>query len=154
MLRKLSAGLLVAVIGVFGLFVSFNQAEASQYDGKSPVKTGCHKTGWAPKTKKISYGNITGTLYLMFSSKCKTAWAYVKLNKPLPKGYQVLGFVTRNKDKRIGTCRNGNGHIIHGQTSCYSAMVYDMSPNTSYAQVYIKKPDKPDPLYKTRTSSY
>ncbi|MCH5585104.1 YjfA family protein [Shimazuella sp. AN120528] len=156
MLRKLSAGLLAAVISVFGLFTGFNQTYAYQYqyDRKSPVKTGCHKTGWAPKTKKISYGSITGTLYLMFSSKCKTAWAYVKLNKPLPKGYEILAFVTRNTDKHIGTCTRGNGSIIPGQTSCYSAMVYDLSPHTSYAQVYIKKPDNPHPLSKIRTGSY
>lgn len=146
--------MLIAVFSICGLFVGFNQAYAYQYDGQNPVKTNCDNTGWAPKTKKFSYGSISGTLYLMFSSNCKTAWAYVKLNKSLPKGYEVIGFVTRNKDKRIGTCGRGNGNIVPRQTSCYSSMVYDLNPLSSYAQVYINKSGNPNPLYETRTDSY
>ncbi|MCH5584688.1 YjfA family protein [Shimazuella sp. AN120528] len=163
MWHKLRISMLVSIVSVLGLFVSIHSVSAANYyyDGKSPVATGCNNTGWSPKSTTFSYNGISGTVYLMFSSSCKTAWAFVKLNKALPKGYNVQGWINRTKDQKIMGCSTsgGNGDILPGQTTCYSGMVYDLNPNTSHASVQIIKPNACGPNchifeYSKYTGSY
>ncbi|MCH5586676.1 YjfA family protein [Shimazuella sp. AN120528] len=145
MLRKLFTGLFVIFVGVSGLLISPLNTSAATYskDGKSPVATGCNKTGVVKSSKSFSVkttsSTVSGTVYLMYNTSCKTSWSFVRLSKPLPSKHDVAGWVERNNDKKIYGCwdANGNGSIKPGQTTCYSPMVYDLSPNTSYASVDV-----------------
>ncbi|MCH5585971.1 YjfA family protein [Shimazuella sp. AN120528] len=148
-LKKWRVGLLSAAVGVAGLFVGISDTHAAnyQFDGKSPVATHCNKTGVAEKTKpfslKLKNGQkVTGKIYLMYSTKCKTAWSYVKLDKSLPSNMEINGIVKRKNDKKTYSCysKGGNGMIEPGQRNCYSAMVYDYKPNTSYASATAYSP--------------
>jgi hypothetical protein len=158
LLHKLRISMLVVIASVLGLFVSIHSVSAANYyyDGKSPVATACDNTGWSAKSKSFSYGNISGTLYLMFSSSCKTAWAYVKLNNALPSGYKIDAAVYRNTDGKQINCSEkslgGNDFIYPGQRTCYSGMVYDLNPNTSFASMVIYKSS--NPVYGIETASY
>lgn len=147
--KKLTVGLLGLVIATFGLFVGASQSDAAnyKYDGKNPVATHCDNTGVAKKTKsfstKLKNGTkVTGKIYLMYSTKCKTAWSYVKLNKSLPSNMEINAVVHRNNDKKVYSCssKGGNGMIQPGQKTCYSAMVYDYKPNTAYASATAYSP--------------
>jgi hypothetical protein len=140
-IKKWRVGLLSTVIGVAGLFAGVSDTEAAnyKYDGKNPVSTHCDDSGVVKASKSFSNSGISGKVYLMYSTKCKTAWAYVKLNKKLSNKYIVHGSVHRNNDKKRYSCYDGNDAIRGGQTSCYSAMVYDYKPNTSYARAHIYK---------------
>jgi hypothetical protein len=102
------------------LFVGISDTNAAnyKYDGKNPVSTQCDDKGVAKKTKtfslKLKSGKkVTGKISLMYSTKCKTAWSYVKLDKPLPSNSEINGYVTRNNDKKTYTCYSdgGNGMI-------------------------------------------
>jgi hypothetical protein len=75
----------------------------------------------------------------MFSTSCKTAWAFVQFDKKLPKGYTADAFVRRNKDNKSFLCseKGGNGKVKPGQSTCYSAMVYDKNPYKSSAAVNV-----------------
>jgi hypothetical protein len=163
MLHKLRIGLLIALFGACGLFVGTHYVNAANlpYDGKNPVKTGCSKTGVMKKYKTFSYKYssnkyISGKVELMYSTKCKTAWAYIKLNNTTPKGYFVDGVVVRNNDRKTLDCESyGNGKIKPGQYTCYSGMVYDFKPNTSYATAQIFVPGKGwEGFQSNRTASY
>lgn len=160
-MRKLFTGLFAVVVGALGLLISPLHTNAANYyyDGKSPVATHCDDTGVAKSSRNFSYGKISGTVYLMFSTKCKTAWAYTKVNS-VPSGYAVEGLVHRNTDGKTLWCESSGGNklIWPGQHSCYSGMVYDYNPNTSYAaaQVYKKiSPGSYNIVYSSsKTASY
>ncbi|MCH5585017.1 YjfA family protein [Shimazuella sp. AN120528] len=162
-LKKWHVGFLSAVVGVAALFVGISDTSAAfdgkkKYDGKSPVATHCDDTGVAKKTKSFSYKGVKGKIYLMYSTKCKTAWGYVKLNKPLPSNSEVYGWVHRNNERKVYYCssKGGNGAIQPGQTTCYSPMVYDYKPNTSNAGAvfYSPKGDYEHPHELGYTDSY
>jgi hypothetical protein len=155
--KKVRLALCIAIIGVLGL--SLNQGETYaanyKYDGKNPVSTGCNHSGVVKATKKFNKKGISGTVQLMYSTKCKTAWAFVKLNKAISFKYDsVYAVIHRNNDKKHYSCDSagGNGSIRKGQTSCYSAMVYDYKPNTSYAEAIYMSGEWPTNMGKT--SSY
>ncbi|MCH5584794.1 YjfA family protein [Shimazuella sp. AN120528] len=157
MLHKLRIGLSVAVIAALGFVLGTAPTYAANYyDGKSPVGTGCNKSGVVKSTKYFNSHNLRGTIQLMYSTKCKTAWAYVKLSKPYPSKYgYVNAVIHRNNDKKSYSCYSsgGNGRIIRYQSTCYSAMVYDYKPNTSYAEGTYS-PGEADVYSLGRTSSY
>jgi hypothetical protein len=158
-LKKWRVGLLSAVVGVAALFVGISDTSAAtyKYDGKSPVSTHCDDTGVVKSSKSFSNSRTSGKVYLMYSTKCKTAWAYVKLNKKLQSKYRVTGVVHRNNDGKISSCngKGGNGYIVAGQTSCYSGMVYDYKPNTSYAQAITSATTNPYEIHTSdKTASY
>jgi hypothetical protein len=147
--KKWRVGLLSAVVGVAGLFVGVSDTNAANYknDGKNPVATHCDDSGVAKKTKtfssKLKNGKkVTGKIYLMYSTKCKTAWSYVKLDKALPSNMEINASIHRNNDKKVYSCssKGGNGMIQPGQKTCYSAMVHDYKPNTSYASATAYSP--------------
>lgn len=163
MLKRLSFVFLGFAITFLGLTSSVTEVFAAKsgkekYDGKSPVATHCDDSGVAMRKKSFSKSNVSGTVYLMYSTECKTAWAFVKLNKALQKNSQVVAFVQRNNDKKSYNCthKNGNGRVQPGQTTCYSPMVYDYKPNTSYAYaiVYDTKLQPPVGARLATTSSY
>ncbi|WP_051272182.1 DUF2690 domain-containing protein [Shimazuella kribbensis] len=165
MLRKLLTGLLVVFVGALALLTSplHTNAATYPYDGKNPYATGCSSTEVTKYSKSFSYQYtygkyISGTVYLKFSTSCKTAWSYVKINSALPSGYFIDGTVTRNTDGKFYRCEDGgNGAILPGQTSCYSGMVYDLDPNTAYASATIYKVDDWDGyvVYQSgKTASY
>lgn len=78
---------------------------------------------------------VIGVVELKFSSTCKTAWAKITMNNTLTSGYEANAEITRNTDGKRYNCDSagGNGKAVAGQKSCYTPMVYDLDPRTSYA---------------------
>lgn len=142
--KKMITGLFVVLVGAITIFANPLLASAANhhYDGKSPVATGCSKTGVSKKSKSIKTRNnvVTGKVHLMFSTTCKTAWAFVQLDKKLPKGYTSNAVISRSQNKKYFWCssKNGNGEIKAGQSTCYSPMVYDKDPYKACASAHVE----------------
>ncbi|QII51560.1 DUF2690 domain-containing protein [Bacillus paralicheniformis] len=81
---------------------------------------------------------------LKFSSVCKTAWAKMTLGKAAPSGLEANAYVKRNTDGKELSCSSagGNGKVLPGQASCYTPMVYDLDPRSSYV---LEKYYQPEP---------
>lgn len=108
---------------------------ANGCDGANPISTGCYKDA---QTEEFNVGaapgvlGLTATIYLRYSSYCKTAWAKIVFSSALPSGYRGNAIITRNLDNRQYDCTTGYGVVLAGQTSCYSGMVY-VAYTTAYA---------------------
>ncbi|WP_093292995.1 YjfA family protein [Thermoactinomyces sp. DSM 45892] len=132
-------------------------AENHHYDGKSPSYNYCDRS---VETKRSSYlkgpdnSNI-GIVELRFSNACKTAWARITMFTPIAWPWKANTFITRNTDGKRFSCESagGNGEVINGQTFCYTPMVYDLDPRTSYASGMYYLPNS-GAVFHTRTDSY
>ncbi|YCI78744.1 YjfA family protein [Bacillus sp. R1-10] len=129
---------------VFGLVFAVSPAEkafALSYDGTNPITTGCSSDGVTKASKHIidSNGYYLGTVYLKYSYKCQTSWAYMKLTNAAPIdafGNATVYSYTSSVTKRTSySCSSsgGNGRINHGQISCHSAQVYNGVGYKAYA---------------------
>ncbi|MEC0681393.1 DUF2690 domain-containing protein [Bacillus haynesii] len=96
-----------------------------------------------------------GIVVLKFSSVCKTAWAKMTLDKAVSSGLETDAYVKRNKDGKELSCSSagGNGKVLPEQTSCYTPMVYDLDPRSSYAMGKYYQPSTGALTYAC-TSSY
>ncbi|WP_326849943.1 DUF2690 domain-containing protein [Bacillus haynesii] len=96
-----------------------------------------------------------GIVVLKFSSVCKTAWAKMTLDKAVSSGLETDAYVKRNKDGKELSCSpaGGKGKVLPGQTSCYTPMVYDLDPRSSYAMGKYYQPSTGALTYAC-TSSY
>lgn len=111
------------------------QAYDAPYDGTDPAGyvngVRCADTGSAKRTAAMtSPGGVRGTMYLYYSSACRTTWAKVVTDSPpCQPGVDYCGSATvhRNSDGKEMTC-----HIPSGQSSCYTKQVNDANV-TSYA---------------------
>ncbi|MDQ0418895.1 hypothetical protein J2Z48_003100 [Croceifilum oryzae] len=132
-------------------------AEDHPYDGKTPSYNNCDGS---VETKRSSYlkgpdnSNI-GIVELRFSNMCKTAWARITMFKPIVWPWKANAFITRNTDGKRFSCESagGNGEVLNGQTFCYTPMVYNLDPRTSYASGEYYLPNS-DGVFQTRTDSY
>ncbi|CAM3868991.1 YjfA family protein [Mesobacillus zeae] len=135
LMKKASTLLFILPLLFFGNMKA--NAEDHSYDGKSPYYNDCASSA---TTKATSYlinekNEKIGVVELKFSSTCKTAWAKITMNNNVPSGFEANAEVTRNTDKKRFSCDSagGNGKVVAGQKSCYTPMVYDLDPRTSYA---------------------
>ncbi|KON66457.1 hypothetical protein AKG34_26295 [Peribacillus butanolivorans] len=132
---KVSSILLLSLI-LLNMGISAH-AENHSYDGKSPNYNNCASSATTKKSTNLLNQNNQkiGKVELKFSSTCKTAWAKITMDKAVTKGYEANAEITRNTDGKRYSCGSsgGNGKVVAGQTSCYTPMVYDLDPRTSYA---------------------
>ncbi|AOL27934.1 MULTISPECIES: YjfA family protein [Bacillus] len=128
---------LFAVVFVFAAKGVPANAETHAYDGKSPYYNDCASTGSTKKSSNLvnASNQVIGVVELKFSSTCKTAWAKITMNNTLTSGFEANAEITRNTDGKRYNCDSagGNGKAVAGQKSCYTPMVYDLDPRTSYA---------------------
>lgn len=112
-------------------------AENHSYDGKSPYYNNCASSATTKAYTNLLNGNNEkfGKVELKFSSTCKTAWAKITLDKPAASDWNANAWIKRNTDGKQLSCDSsgGNGRVLVGQTSCYTPMVYDLDPRSSYA---------------------
>ncbi|GIN86781.1 hypothetical protein J6TS2_31670 [Heyndrickxia sporothermodurans] len=131
---KVSSLLLLPLL-VFGTITT--HAEDHSYDGKSPYYNDCASSASTKASANLVNENNKkiGVVELKFSSTCKTAWAKITMDSKVPSGFEANAEVTRNTDGKRLSCASsgGNGKVVAGQTSCYTPMVYDLDPRSSYA---------------------
>ncbi|MGM7723693.1 DUF2690 domain-containing protein [Metabacillus sp. Hm71] len=108
-------------------------AETHSYDGKSPYYNSCASSA---VTKDKKWIDSISYVELKFSTKCKTAWAKVTVTRPAIYNLEADARIVRSTDGKAYTCNSsgGNGVVNKGQTSCYTAMVYDLDPRKAQAQ--------------------
>ncbi|PEZ84093.1 DUF2690 domain-containing protein [Peribacillus simplex] len=132
---------------VFGLFFAIgpmNKAFALSYDNTNPYSTGCASK--SPITYETEYiyknGVKIGYVQLKGSAYCHTAWGYLKFYSAAPYDYYANVWVDsfNGKTKRAFTsCASsgGNGWIMKGQTSCYTAQLWNLDPYNALAKAGI-----------------
>ncbi|MGE7184446.1 DUF2690 domain-containing protein [Peribacillus sp. NPDC006672] len=123
-----------------------NKAFALSYDGSNPVSTGCAKDAVTKSYSGIvdRYDNVYGKVELKWSAKCRTSWGKITLYRAAPydKGAfyanaNVYSYNSSGNYREVYTCASGNGAIMKGQTSCYTAQVYNGAGYTAKAKGYI-----------------
>ncbi|MFC8532842.1 DUF2690 domain-containing protein [Streptomyces sp. NPDC057249] len=108
-------------------------ASAATYsmDGKNPISAGC--SGDATSVKRAAIGTSSWTLgavELRYSVKCHTAWARITLSEDVWGKAQIV----RNSDGKSYNCTKLSYSSSLGSYTCYTAMVYDKDPLSSYAE--------------------
>ncbi|MDR4950380.1 DUF2690 domain-containing protein [Neobacillus cucumis] len=147
--KLLNIGMIVTlVVGLFFAITPINKAFALSYDGSNPVSTGRANDA---VTKSYSYirdssGNIYGKVYLKWSERCKTSWGKINLYHAAPydngayyANAVVYSYTSSGTYRTRYTCGSsgGNGAIMKGQTSCYTAQVYNGAGYIAKAKGYI-----------------
>lgn len=141
----------ISVIVVFAVFLgSFffiapaKKAYALSYDGTNPYSTGCaYKSPLTYETEYIySAGVKIGYVQLKGSAYCHTAWGYLKFYSAAPYNYYANVWVDSfngTAKRTYVSCANsgGNGWIMKGQTSCYTAQLWDKDPYHALAKMGI-----------------
>lgn len=103
MFRKWTFGFIVfALAAVFTTVPTFHlkaYAENHSYDGKSPSYNNCDDSAVTKATATLATTSKTlGKIELRFSNTCKTAWARITLNSPVPDGWRANAEINRNTD--------------------------------------------------------
>ncbi|KON90335.1 hypothetical protein AF332_16100 [Sporosarcina globispora] len=132
---KVSSTLLLLPLLFFSSITA--HAENHSYDGKSPYYNNCASSASTKATANLinEKNEKIGIVELKFSATCKTAWSKITMNSKVTSGFEANAEITRNTDGKRYSCDStgGNGRVVAGQTSCYTPMVYDLDPRTSYA---------------------
>ncbi|MFJ7725353.1 DUF2690 domain-containing protein [Neobacillus sp. NPDC097160] len=136
---------------VFGLIFAVSPAEkafALSYDGSNPVSTGCANDAVTKSYSYIvdRYDNVYGKAELKWSAKCRTSWGKINLYHAAPydngayyANANVYSYTSSGTYRKVYTCASGggNGAIMKGQTSCYTAQVYNGAGYTAKAKGYV-----------------
>jgi hypothetical protein len=148
MKKLLNIGMIFTlVVGLFFSITPINKASALSYDGSNPYSTGCaYKSPITYETKYIYKNGVKiGYVQLKGSAYCHTAWGYVKLYSPAP--YDNYAYVSIDsytdgttlswRTSRSCASSGGNGMVMKGQTSCYTAQLWNKDPYKASAAAYI-----------------
>jgi hypothetical protein len=107
------------------------QAATYSMDGKNPISAGCAADSTTMKESYIGTSSWTlGAIELRYSVKCHTAWARITLSENAWGKAQIV----RNTDGKAYSCTNLSYSTSLGSYTCYTAMVYDKDPLSSYAE--------------------
>jgi Protein of unknown function (DUF2690) len=135
---------LTFVFGLFFAIVPINKASALTYDGTNPYSTGCaYKSPITYETEYIYKNSVKiGYVQLKGSAYCHTARGYLKFYSAAPYDYYANVWIDsfNGTTKRgYASCANsgGNGWIMKGQTSCYTAQMWDKDPYNALAKAGI-----------------
>ncbi|HEV8559295.1 MAG TPA: DUF2690 domain-containing protein [Actinophytocola sp.] len=129
-----------AIVGASLLFDG-SVAQAAPYDGTDPQATGCSNTGRVVRQAPLAneFGGQQGTVYLYYSTACRTVWAKVVTGLPecipgLPPAlsYCAAAFVHRNSDGAQLRC-----DTPAGASSCYTRQLNDANV-TSFAKAVLE----------------
>lgn len=132
---------------VFSLFFAIapiDKASALTYDGTNPYSTGCaYKSPITYETEYIYKNGVKiGYVQLKGSAYCHTAWGYLKFYNAAPYDFYANVWIDsfNGTTKRgYASCANsgGNGWIMKGQTSCYTAQMWNKDPYNALAKAGI-----------------
>ncbi|WP_242486046.1 MULTISPECIES: DUF2690 domain-containing protein [unclassified Peribacillus] len=136
------------VVGLFFAITPINKAFALSYDGSNPVSTGCSKDAVTKSRSGIvdRDDNFYGIVELKWSAKCRTSWGKITLYRAAPydngayyANATVFSYTSSGTYRKRYNCADGggNGVIMKGQTSCYTAQVYNGAGYKAYARGYI-----------------
>ena len=110
-----------------------NASAAPSYEQKSPYADfGGYRCGDSYATldwrEIIGYDTVWGVVYLRYSRRCATIFAYVNFGGPLNSSEYGNAHV-RGWNGENYTCDTpgGNGRVVTGQTSCYTPMTTDFN---------------------------
>lgn len=143
--KVLCAGLLFTFFfSVLFTVTSTEKAYALSYDFTDPISTGCaYKSPITYQTKYIYKSGVRiGYVQLKGSAYCHTAWGYIKLYSAAPYDnyanvYLDSFYGTTHRTFTSCADSGGNGKVMKGQTSCYTAQLYDKDPYHASAQAII-----------------
>ncbi|MFE0503961.1 DUF2690 domain-containing protein [Peribacillus butanolivorans] len=127
-------GITIVSLGVaLSIFASSASAQNLNFDGASPLSTGCSLDGVVKASKRLSDGK--GKIELRYSPSCKTAWARIILDSVATHSWEGNATLGRNQDGKMYSCQDkgGNGVVNKGQRSCFTPMVYDGNGYSAYA---------------------
>ncbi len=139
LLKKFRAFGIVSVF-LLSFFFVIPTSFAYTYDGQNPTSTGCANDATTMRSDNLTDPNQPpngipgGTIELRYSIACHTAWARMTFNSNWQNTYSGntnKATIHRNYDGREYSCT-----VPIGSNSCYTAMVYDKDPLTSYAKGY------------------
>ncbi|WP_274653347.1 DUF2690 domain-containing protein [Paenibacillus humicola] len=147
--RKFSKALSIGVLFTFVFAMTFaavpaGRTYAASYDGTNPYSTGCASK--SPITYATNYiyksGVKIGYVQLKGSAYCHTAWGYVKFYSSAPYNYYANVWVDSYNGSTYRTtvsCASsgGNDVVMKGQTSCYTAQLYDKDPYNAQAEADV-----------------
>jgi hypothetical protein len=134
---------------VFGLIFAVSPTEKAfdlSYDYSNPYTTGCaYKSPVTYETKYIYKSGVKiGYVQLKGSAYCHTAWSYVKFYSAAPYNgyanvgtYRYYGTSSTSNARTFCNSSGGNGLVEKGQTSCYTAQLWDKDPYNSLAVVFV-----------------
>ncbi|MBO1510295.1 DUF2690 domain-containing protein [Metabacillus bambusae] len=146
MMKKLfNIGIVFTIImGLFFAIAPIDKASALSYDYTDPYSTGCaYKSPITYETEYIYKNGVKiGYVQLKGSAYCHTAWGYLKFYSAAPYDYYANVWIDsyNGTTKRgFASCANsgGNGWIMKGQTSCYTAQLWDKDPYNALAKAGI-----------------
>ncbi|NUT44150.1 MAG: DUF2690 domain-containing protein [Thermoactinospora sp.] len=108
-MRKFSRATLTAgaALGVLALLAG--PAHAHAYDHKDPYATNCDEGATVSRTASIknSGGDVLGTIYLYWSSKCKTNWTQIKVST---RAQGTIRLYTDGADDSFSYSAGNNGY--------------------------------------------
>jgi hypothetical protein len=132
------------VLGLFFAIAPVNKASALSYDYTDPYSTGCaYKSPITYETEYIYKNGVKiGYVQLKGSAYCHTAWGYLKFYSAAPYDYYANVWIDSfngTVKRAYASCANsgGNGWIMKGQTSCYTAQLWDKDPYNALAKAGI-----------------
>ncbi|MFC5651147.1 DUF2690 domain-containing protein [Paenibacillus solisilvae] len=143
--KVVSVGVLFTVfLSLFLTFAPTEKVYALSYDGTNPYSTGCaYKSPITYETEYIYVAGVKiGYVQLKGSAYCHTAWGYLKFYSAAPYNYYANVWVDSyngtTKRKYVSCASSGgNGWIMKGQTSCYTAQLWDKDPYNALAKAGI-----------------
>lgn len=114
------------------------------YDGKNPASTVCANDARTVYSKTAPNGEL---VELRYSNYCHTAWARLTHAHGSTGSNGAWGaWIHRNTDGKTYACT-----VPSTGTSCFTAMVYDKDPLTSYAKA---SGDDDEGYFTIQTPSY
>ncbi|MBF9072209.1 DUF2690 domain-containing protein [Streptacidiphilus fuscans] len=134
--RKIGAvGATIAAAAAIAVSVP-GQAFAANYalDGQDPVSAGCSSDATTIESATVYANDITGayaTVDLRYSVKCHAAWARIRTNDT---EYSTYAWIDREQDAKAYSCHALTWSSSLGAYSCYTPVLYDLSPLQSRAE--------------------
>ena len=132
--RTASATGSAALVGASLLFDGAVAQAGPELDNTDPIATGCSNTGRVvehePLRNTNGNGQVQGTIYLFYSSACRTVWAKIVTDGPNCQSNGVWcgnAYVIRDRDGRV----LGRPTPVGG-TTAYTKQLNDIDV-TSYA---------------------
>jgi hypothetical protein len=134
MIRNWIALILITLLScALSVALGANASAAPSYEKKSPYADfGGYRCGDSYITldqrEIIGYDTVWGVVYLRYSTRCATIFAYVKFGGPFNSSEYANAHV-RGWNGENYTCDTpgGNGRVVTGQTSCYTPMTTDFN---------------------------
>lgn len=141
--RRLTLSMLGVVSGTIFALALVGPASGSTlpYDGTDPIATGCNNSATTVATTPVNHNGVNyGTLYLRWSTGCKTNWGKFTGNGNVG---NISVWVYRQADNKWCGDQSGNGcNSAWWPNSAYSNQLYGCNYET-LAQVEVENNGNP-----------